>query len=186
VSPHKRSEEKSPFKAKWGVHTADHNYTRVPNLLIRNLRKLDLTAVEESVILVILSYAPNHFIATSEFSERLGISKSTVKNTYRSLERKGYIERIAHTGSANTFNYDGLKRTLQLIALESYPVQIPDTLDASAPDTTYGAEQNNYTPGAVNEHPPGQPDATNKESKDGKSKKTGFDKWKQQREYRSI
>ena len=186
MSQQRRREENGPFTAKWGVHIADYNYTQVPNLLIRNLSKLNLSTVEESVILIIISYAPNYFIATSQFSERLGISKSTVKNTYRSLERKGYIARIAHTGSANTFSHDGLKRALQLIAIQSYPVQISDTLDVSASDRTHRVEQNNYTPRAANEHPPGQPDNTNKELKKGKNKKTGFDKWKEEREYRSI
>lgn len=85
----------SKIEEKWGQDVIDANgYLAVPNVLLYNLHKLDISSTEAVVLLFLLSYwwdKAEVFPATANIAKRLGVTKRTVDRSLKTLSEKELI-----------------------------------------------------------------------------------------------
>lgn len=140
--PKRVHKNKLELEKKWGKRVADKGWVAIPKLLIQNQYKLNLTANELSVLLVLLS---EWWGATSpvmpsarRIGEMTGKSERTVYKLIKSLaekDRGDYQEHLNERGikglitvrnqirkgrkTSNRYTFDGLYWLLNVIGAEA-------------------------------------------------------------------
>lgn len=78
----------------WGARILDEGFTSIPNLLIRNLRKIGMTDAEWVLVCTLLTYkydARDPYPSEERIAEHMGISERAVRKLIKSLKEKGLI-----------------------------------------------------------------------------------------------
>ncbi|MEK7059298.1 MAG: helix-turn-helix domain-containing protein [Patescibacteria group bacterium] len=123
----KKQESSYSFKNKWSSEIAKWGYTPIPNLLIYNQSKLDITSSEMAVLLQLLTHMwddRHPYPAASTLCKRSGMALQTVRTNIRRLEAKGLLRRKFRKALSNEYELTSLKAILQRIATtEQPPVQ---------------------------------------------------------------
>ena len=110
------NQRKTEFKDKWTPRISGFGFTELPNILIHNQGKLDISSGELVTLLGLISHRwdnryPNPSVARlAKFSGR---SLSSIRSNLRSLEAKKYIKRIYTYGFQNHYDITLLIRRLE-------------------------------------------------------------------------
>mgnify|MGYP002362561044 FL=1 len=100
----------SSFDARWSAEVGKVGFLMKPACLVRCFADFGLTTTEALVLDLLFSYwydyekPPEAFPSSNTIARSLGIAYSTVGTHIRSLEAKGYIARIARTGTSNKYD----------------------------------------------------------------------------------
>jgi hypothetical protein len=104
--------------ARWGKHenlfSRPEGWVGVPDFFLRgaaNLKPYSLTASEQMFILQLMAHkwteeAP--FPSYARLAKRMGISTKQVQRIARSVEAKGYMQRVGRMGGSNKFDLQPL------------------------------------------------------------------------------
>lgn len=126
------------FEAKWSELIARFGYTAIPNLAIEHQKELNISSTEMNILVALCKFRwekSNPWPSASTLAQYSGNSISTVRRIIRSLEGKGIIERIYHTGSSSEYNLDGLIKKLETVAenlLESTQKKLDSTVSVAS------------------------------------------------------
>tara|TARA_E500000318_G_scaffold7835_1_gene7229 strand:+ start:6462 stop:6920 length:459 start_codon:yes stop_codon:yes gene_type:complete len=114
---------------KWG-EAAFGGFQQIPDLLLRNQRRLQLTATELTVLLNITMHwwnpADRPFPHIHNIARRMGISPRTVQRAIAKMETLGLLQRVQSENPeafAKSFDLSGLTERLQSIALNDQHTQ---------------------------------------------------------------
>jgi DNA-binding transcriptional regulator YhcF (GntR family) len=80
--------------AIWGVRLLDEGFTQIPNLLIRNYRKLGIEHGEFGFICTILTYqhdTRDPYPSLETLADHLGVSTKQIQKWIKSLKEKGLL-----------------------------------------------------------------------------------------------
>ncbi|MCF8567042.1 helix-turn-helix domain-containing protein [Alicyclobacillus tolerans] len=78
----------------WGSRLLDEGFTAIPNILLRNYRKLGIDHNEWGLLCVLLSYkhdARDPYPEQETLAQNLGLSVRQVRNLTTSLQSKGFL-----------------------------------------------------------------------------------------------
>ena len=105
------------FEKTWGEAVLSGGFTQIPNDLIRGIAQLKLTPYDFVVLLYICSVG-NNFASAEFIADAQGTSVGTVRKSFRTLKKLGYVYFIYEYGAANRFNIKGLIQPIRKIALK--------------------------------------------------------------------
>lgn len=114
------------LKEIWPENIKMLGYVRIPTILFRNQRDLDISSDELNVLLQLLSFwwVSNRlpYPAKKTIANRIGRSERTIQRHITSLEKKGLIEREKRSNkdggqTSNIYRFDGLINRLNDISI---------------------------------------------------------------------
>jgi hypothetical protein len=153
--------------AIWGVRLLDEGFTQIPNLLIRNYRKLGIEHGEFGLICTILTYKydtsdPHPSIQT--LAEHMNVNTRQIDKWIKSLKNKGLI-RVGHRVHADTrqfaenvYNFKPLiNKLMELLGEEPLPESQADQYDVVYDDEPYEPEVR-MEPSVPEDHDPSVPE----------------------------
>jgi hypothetical protein len=113
-------------RSRWGDATSA-GYQVVPNVLIRDYRKLELDHLDVLIVLNITMHwwAPGAlpYPRLSVIAKRLGVGVRTIQRRVEKLEERKLLERLApekrRGATVRRFRFTGLVSTLELLAVNS-------------------------------------------------------------------
>jgi hypothetical protein len=93
------------------AHDFLDNYHRLPN---------PLTTIEAMVVILLMRFKWDErhpFPSAKRLGRMMGLGSTSIRNYFRSLEGKGYLQRIKRPGSSNAFDLTPLFREVERTAL---------------------------------------------------------------------
>lgn len=162
----------SPFARIWGTEVESGGYTQIPNDLLRNLGALDISPNQMAVLLIIISHQEGRKISAAEIAHDLNLSIKTVRNIFRTLQKKEFLYRYfpKQRGEANSFAFTGTVTAVANLAKIRKRSMQKQPLER-----------------VKNVHSPMQNLHTNKEENTSNTEKmSGFEKYKSLRKERNI
>lgn len=119
-----KKDDNYQFREKWSPQITKSGYTAIPNLLIRNQKKLGITTSEMVVLLGLLMHkwtSENPYPSVGSLSAYNGLDHKTIRKHLRSLEKKRVIKRIPRIGQTNEYDFMPL---IQRLDCYTRPTQI--------------------------------------------------------------
>ncbi len=111
------------FRLKYGILVAEDGFTQIPNILLRNRKRLKLTRTELELILFFMSHEYGSTTSNPslrKIAKQSGASEATIHHARAGLENKGYlkVDRSMKNPRYGTYSYDltGLRILLRKLA----------------------------------------------------------------------
>ena len=112
----------TPIEIIWGARLLEKGFTAVPNILLRNYRKLGITDSEWGFLCNLLSYKHDErdpHPSQQTLAENMGITTRQVRNLSTSLQSKGFMlvthrpnRPVQKYGTTLSYNFSPLMRKL--------------------------------------------------------------------------
>jgi len=104
--------------ARWTQKLAEAGWTPICHAFLRHYGSLHpvISPVEAMFVVHLMMHKwddRNPYPTFATLARQMGVSVSTARGYARSLEKKGYLVRIAHTGDANEFDLSRLFAILE-------------------------------------------------------------------------
>lgn len=115
----KITREETNFSAKWSSRLEKYGFTPISNAFLEFYPLLNLTTQEVLFVVHCFKYkwtANYPYPSFNTIAKEMKKSRNTIQNYARSLERKGYIKRIAQTGQTNKIDFSDLIEILERLA----------------------------------------------------------------------
>lgn len=112
---HFNTRESKAFEKNWGKKVLRSGFTQIPNDLIRNLYKLNLTPYDSAVLIYIIS-VDRGYASAKTIAKAQGISEGRVRKSFKSLRKLGYVKFIQEDGQPFKFEIHGLIKAVREIA----------------------------------------------------------------------
>lgn len=107
----------SDLKHKWGGQIIDHGWTSVPNLLLKNAKKLEISPIELLILIYLMRFwwRPDDlpFPSISKTSEEIGITRKTASKYFNTLKDKKLISEVTKKNGQTAYSLQGLIEKLQ-------------------------------------------------------------------------
>ena|ERR1035437_6386762 len=104
---------------RWGsAQLFDEGFVGVPSALLTRYAKLGLSTGEFVFVLELMVFKWNEqapFPSYNTLAQRMGITTEMTRRHAKSLESKGMLKRIRHTGQSNSFDLLPLTNTLNTL-----------------------------------------------------------------------
>lgn len=132
------------FERKWSKEISLNGHTSVPNLLIINQSKLNVTNGELIVLIGLMQHMWTEkppYPAVSTLARQSGMASKTVRNHIRNLEKKSLIKRVYRKSSTNIYDFDPLKKKLNKLALTTKKSTRPSPISSNYPYPIFSSKK---------------------------------------------
>jgi hypothetical protein len=108
--------------ARWTETIAHGGWAPIANDFLDNYRRLPkpLSTIEAMVVIMLMRFKwddRHPFPSAKRLGRMMGLGLTSIRNYIRSLEGKGYLQRIKRPGSSNAFDLTPLFREIERTAL---------------------------------------------------------------------
>jgi len=128
--------EQYPIDSRWSAKVSRSGFSAVPTSFLRHYAQLGISSTEAMLLIHIMAHKWNDrlpFPAVKKLADEMGRSVSQVRARLSSLEKRGFIRRVARKGRSNLYDPAALISRLEK-AIDDYNQKVAAEREAGVYD----------------------------------------------------